>query len=222
MTAVLLLEDDPELGAQVQDRLRRAGLEVTWWREGRALVEGAVPPVQLVILDLMLPGVYGLDMLRSLRAWSEVPVMVLSARNDSADKVRALQLGADDYMTKPFWPDELVERVRARLRRPALTREGVISLPGLRIDRAARSVHVGEARAELTRAEFELLAALAERCGEALTRRALAERCLDAERDGAERALDAHLSRLRKKLGPTVVIETVWGIGYRLPRRDDA
>ncbi|MFO0630268.1 MAG: response regulator transcription factor [Polyangiales bacterium] len=222
MTAVLLVEDDLELGAQVQERLQRAGLAVTWWKEGRALVEGAVPAVQLVILDLMVPGVYGLDMLRALRGWSEVPVMVLSARNDSADKVRALQLGADDYMTKPFWPDELVERVRARLRRPTLTREGILALPGLRIDRAARSVHVADARVELTRVEFELLRALAERCGEALTRRALTERCLDTERDGGDRALDAHLSRLRKKLGPTVTIETVWGIGYRLPRRDGA
>src|SRR5438552_7016509 len=111
----------------------------------------------------MLPGAYGMDILRDLRAASETPVLVLSARNDSADKVRALQLGADDYMTKPFWPAELVARVRARLRRPALRREGAIEVGPLRIDTAEREVYVGDRRVETTRVELELLAALARR-----------------------------------------------------------
>jgi two-component system response regulator MtrA len=135
---------------------------------------------------------------------------------DTADKVRALKLGADDYLTKPFWPDELVERVRARLRRPLLAREGKIDLEELTIDLQAHEVKLAGARVELTPAEFGLLAALARRSGEAVTRRWLVENVLDPEREGNERTLDVHVSRLRKKLGPRSWIETVWGIGYRL------
>jgi DNA-binding response OmpR family regulator len=213
---VLVIEDDRELGAQIVARLRDAGYEPTWWQEGRRLGPGELPEADLVILDLMLPGAYGLDVLKDLRACSEVPVLVLSARDASADKVRALQLGADDYMTKPFWPEELIERVRARLRRPSLSRGDVIELGALRIDHARHEVHVRGARVELTRVEFDFLSALAERPGQAMTRAFLAERALDPERDGSERTLDVHVSRLRKKLGPGAFIETVWGIGYRL------
>ncbi len=212
---LLIVEDDEELGAQLVKRLKDAGYELQWWKEGRRLMQGELPEVELVILDLMLPGTYGMDMLKDLRAYSEVPVLVLSARNDTADKVRALKLGADDYMTKPFWPEELLERVRARLRRPKLGGGDIVELGSLRIDRARREVFVGDERVELTRVEFNFLAALAERPGEAVTRRWLAERALDPERDGSERTLDVHVSRLRRKLGGSF-IETVWGIGYRL------
>lgn len=213
---VLIVEDDAELGAQIVKRLKDAGYEPSWWREGRRLHPGALPDVALVILDIMLPGAYGLDMLKDLRGFSEVPVLVLSARNDTADKVRALKLGADDYMTKPFWPEELVERVAARLRRPMMQRSEIIEAGNLRIDRTSREVTRGGERVELTRVELDLLVALAQRPGAAVTRRSLAERVLDPERDGNERTLDVHVSRLRKKLGPGVCIETVWGIGYRL------
>ena len=213
---LLLVEDDGELGAQVEKHLRDAGHEVTWWREGRALVPGSLPEVDLVILDLMLPGTYGMDMLKQLRAHSEVPVLVLSARNDTSDKIRALQLGADDYMTKPFWPEELLERVRARLRRPQMAGESVIEVGALRIDRDRREARVAGAVVDLTRVELDFLLLLAERPGAAVTRRALTERILDPDRDGGERTLDVHASRLRKKLGPGTFIETVWGIGYRL------
>lgn len=213
---LLLIEDDRELGAQIVEHLRRGGFEPTWWREGRSLDHEPVPEVELVVLDLMLPGTYGLDLLKAFRARSDVPVLILSARNDTADKVRALQLGADDYMTKPFWPEELVERVRARLRRPSLERTSTIAVGALCIDRQRRDVRVDDVRVELTRVEFDFLVALAERPGAAMTRRSLAERALDPERDGTERTLDVHVSRLRKKLGARVTIETVWGIGYRL------
>jgi two-component system response regulator MtrA len=218
---LLLVEDDHELGAQIVKRLRDAGYEATWWKEGRPLGPGALPEVDLVVLDLMLPGTYGMDMLKQLRAHSVVPVLVLSARNDTVDKVRALQLGADDYMTKPFWPEELLERVRARLRRPTMARDGVLEVGALRVDLERREVHVNGARLDLTRVELEFLAMLAARPGSAITRRVLAERVLDPERDGSERTLDVHVSRLRKKLGSAVVIETVWGIGYRLAARLD-
>ncbi|WP_394840084.1 response regulator transcription factor [Pendulispora rubella] len=216
---VLLVEDDSELGAQIVHRLQDHGFEAVWWREGRRVAQEDLRGFDLVIVDLMLPGVYGMDMLKDVRTCSEVPVLVLSARDATADKVRALKLGADDYMTKPFWPEELMERVRARLRRPALGRGDVLEAGALRIDRARREAQWKGERLELTRVEFEFLSALAERPGEAMTRRALAERALDPERDGGERTLDVHVSRLRKKLaqmGETSLIETVWGIGYRL------
>lgn len=214
---ILVVEDDPELGGQIAKRLRTAGYDPLWWQEGRLVLRDDLVDVELVILDLMLPGTYGLDLLKSLRACSDVPVLVLSARNDTTDKVRALQLGADDYMTKPFWPDELIERVKARLRRPQLERQTRFELGSLRIDHERREVFVRAERIELTRLEFNLLAALAERHGAAVTRRWLVEHVLDADSEDSERTLNVHVSRLRKKLGRGGdCIETVWGIGYRL------
>lgn len=220
---ILLVEDDPQLGAQIAEHLRGAGFEPTWWREGRVLASGELPDVSLVVLDLMLPGTYGLDMLKSLRAFSEVPVLILSARNDTLDKVRALKLGADDYLTKPFWPEELIERVRARLRRPTLQKpDAVVELGPLRIDLQAHEVRVHGEVVELTRVEFALLAALARRPREAVTRQWLAEHVMDPEREGTERTLDVHVSRLRRKLGAQHGVETVWGVGYRLVPGDGA
>lgn len=219
---VLLVEDDRVLGAQVVELLKSAGFDPIWWTEGRRLTASTIPDVALVVLDLMLPGAYGLDMLKELRATCEVPVLVLSARNDSGDKVRALQLGADDYMTKPFWPAELIERVRARMRRPALQREGAIEVGPLRIDTNMREAYVSGRRIDLTRVELDLLAALARRPGDAITRQWLVQNVLDPSRDGGERTLDVHVSRLRKKLGDASFVETVWGIGYRLGVRRNA
>jgi two-component system response regulator MtrA len=214
---ILLVEDDRELGGQIVAHLERAGFSATWWTEGQRVHPGArIPEVSLVILDLMLPGVDGMDMLKDLRALSEVPLLVLSARNDTADKIQALKLGADDYMTKPFWPDELVERVRARLRRPTMQREACMEVGNLKIDLSARVVTVAGRVVDLTRVEFDLLGALARRQGAAITRQWLVENVLDPARDGSERTLDVHVSRLRKKLGPDNFVETVWGIGYRL------
>lgn len=217
---ILLLEDDRELGRQIADHLHKAGFEVDWWTEGRPLAPDEASRYSLLVLDLMLPGTYGLDVLKALRGGpggSDLPVLILSARNDTADKVRALKLGANDYMTKPFWPEELVERVRARLRRPTLQRrDGGIAVGALLLDPTSRAAALAGVPVELTRAEFDLLAALARRPGEAVTRQWLVEHVLSPERDGTERTLDVHVSRLRKKLGREGLIETVWGIGYRL------
>ena len=214
---ILLVEDDAKLGSQILEHLRGAGFEPIWWKEGRSLMSGDLPEVSLVVLDLMLPGTYGLDMLKAIRVFSEVPVLILSARNDTLDKVRSLKLGADDYMTKPFWPEEFVERVRARLRRPSLQKEeAIVEVGPLRLDFQAREVRVQGRVVELTRVEFELLAALARRPREAVTRQWLVEHVLDPEREGTERTLDVHVSRLRRKLGPVHCLETVWGVGYRL------
>jgi two-component system response regulator MtrA len=217
---ILIVEDDPQLGAQVEKRLRDAGYATTWWREGRHPMKESWPAVELVVLDLMLPGTYGMDMLKQLRTFSEVPVLVLSARTDASDKVRALSLGADDYLTKPFWPEELVERVRARLRRPTLVRSGeTLDVGELSIDLANHQARYRGHPLELTRVEFEILVTLARRPGAAVTRAYLVDHALDADRGGGARTLDAHVSRIRKKLGDESLIETVWGIGYRLLER---
>lgn len=213
---VLIIEDDPSLGPQLVEHLERAGLEAQLLRDGRRLEPDDLRDIELVVLDLMLPTLHGFDVLKHLRTHSAVPVLVLSARSEAGDKVRGLKLGADDYMTKPFWPEEFVERVRARLRRPLMRRDEGVVLGPLRLDLDARQAHVDGSAVELTPVEFELLAALAERPGAAVTRRALAERVLDPDGGGDERTLDVHVSRLRKKLGVSDLVQTVWGIGYRL------
>jgi two-component system response regulator MtrA len=220
MTArILLVEDDQRLGTQVADSLRQSGFEVIWRTRGDAVDEGDVQDTQLVVLDLMLPGAHGFDVLKRLRATANsVPVLVLSARQDTHDKVRAFELGADDYLSKPFWPEELLARVRARLRRPELaTATRALDVGPLGIDRDARRVTVDGQVIDLTRAEFEILSTLARRPGAAVSRSALVTSALDPDRDGDERTLDVHVSRLRKKLGAAGrLIATVWGVGYRL------
>jgi DNA-binding response OmpR family regulator len=212
---VLLVEDDLELAAQVQSHLEALDCEVITWREGHHIAEDFPPDVSLVVLDLMLPKVSGLDVLTELRRASDTPVLVLSARQDTADKVEALRRGADDYMTKPFWPEELQERVRARLRRPALQRGDRLTVGALELDLVRREARLGDRSVTLTRVEFELLLALARRPGAAVPRRWLVNNVLDVDKEGGERTLDVHASRLRKKLGAGL-IETVWGVGYRL------
>jgi two-component system, OmpR family, response regulator MtrA len=213
---ILVIEDDERLGAQIVEHLRKAGFETLRRSTGELILPGSLPGFSLLVLDLMLPGKHGLDILKHLRTYSEVPVLVLSARDSSADKVRAFKLGADDYLTKPFWPEELIERVRARLRRPAMQRGEPLRFGGLELDLGARQASMQGRPVELTRVEFDLLAALAQRAGEAVTRKWLADNVLDPDKEGTERTLDVHVSRLRKKLEGEELIETVWGIGYRL------
>jgi DNA-binding response OmpR family regulator len=213
---ILLIEDDPALGAQIVGHLRGAGFETRWLTHGRSFHESEDCDFDLLVLDLMLPGVGGLDILKRFRKRSDVPVLVLSARNDGETRVRGLQLGADDYLAKPFWPEELVERVRARLRRPTLQRATAIELGTLRVDLHTREVTVGGEAVALTGTEYAILAALARRRGAPVTRQSLAE-LLEADNENADRTVDVHVSRLRKKLGEAgEVIVTVWGIGYRL------
>ncbi len=214
---ILLVEDDERLGAQIAGHLKAAGFEPTWVKDGDTAMGTAPEPFALIVLDLMLPGAYGLDVLKRVRTRSDVPVLILSARNDTTDKVRALKLGADDFVTKPFWPEELLERVRARLRRPAMERDGVVVSGDLAVDLAGRRVTVGGEPVDLTKVEFDLLAALARRPGAAIPRAWLVDHCLDPEKEGDERTLDVHVSRLRKKLGSAAPrVATVWGVGYRL------
>ncbi|HNU68223.1 MAG TPA: response regulator transcription factor [Myxococcota bacterium] len=212
---IVLIEDDRELGAQIVAHLSRAGYQVELKTEGTFPIPADFQGVSLVILDLMLPGLGGMDILKHLRTFSDVPVMVLSARNNTSDKVRALKMGSDDYMTKPFWPEELVERVRARLRRPNLQKTGPLTVAGVCLDASRRTATAGGAGIELTRVEFDILASLMRRPGEAVTRQWLVANVLDPDKDSSERTLDVHVSHLRRKLGKENIIETVWGIGYR-------
>jgi two-component system response regulator MtrA len=215
---ILFVEDDPKLGRQVQASLDQAGFRVDWRQDGSQALEADPAVYQLIVLDLMLPGTYGLDILKAVRAaGSDVPVLVLSAKTDAAVKVRAFELGADDYLTKPFWPEELLARVQARLRRPLASTDGRLEVGTLALDPQARRAWAAGVPLELTRAEFDLLAALARRPGAAIERGWLAEHVLDPEREGSGRTLDVHVSRLRKKLGVLADrVETVWGVGYRL------
>jgi len=215
---ILLVEDDQKLGRQVQESLAEAGFQVDWLQDGDEALAADLGPYHLLVLDLMLPGTYGLDVLKHVReAGSDVPVLVLSAKADAAVKVRALDLGADDYLTKPFWPEELLARVNARLRRPTAATDGRLEVGPLGLDLAARCAYADGRLLDLTRAEFDLLLALARRPGAAIERGWLAEHVLDHDREGTGRTLDVHVSRLRKKLGAHAgCLKTVWGVGYRL------
>jgi len=214
---ILLVEDDVALGEQVAQTLSRAGFDPHWVQDGDA-ARGLEPDDYcVVVLDMMLPGTYGMELLKRYRQKSDVPVLMLSARDGTADKVRALQLGADDYVTKPFFPEELIARLQACLRRPNLVASARLIVGAIRIDLERRIVATSEGTVTLTPVEFEILVLLARRRGSAVTREALVDAALDPAHDGSRRTLDVHISRLRGKLGREArQLETVWGIGYRL------
>ncbi len=218
---ILLVEDDEGLGNQVADRLEREGYQVRWRTRGDHALAEDPNRYDLVALDLMLPGLFGMDVLRSMRERSDVPILVLSAKQDSASRLRAFELGADDYVLKPFWPDELVARVGARLRRPILERGGELQVGPLTLSRKEAVARRDGEALDLTRAEFDVLFALVRRKGSAVTREWLLDHTLcpdrsGTDRSGTDRAVDVHVSRLRRKLGPLgETIQTVWGVGYR-------
>ncbi|HIG86226.1 MAG TPA: response regulator transcription factor [Planctomycetes bacterium] len=218
---LLLIEDDKALAEQVIAQLSAQGYRVRWLADGEIALREDPAPYALIVLDLMLPKVNGLEILKNYRSRSDTPILVLSAKQDAVVKVKALQLGADDYLTKPFWPEELSARIAARLRRPILKREGGVEIGRLFVDLTAHRASVDAEDIQLTRAEWELLAALARQTGAAISREDLMEATLDPSRDGTMRTLDVHVSRLRKKLGPcSNYLHTIWGVGYRLEVKD--
>jgi DNA-binding response OmpR family regulator len=214
---VLVVEDEATIAASVAARLRAEGFRVEIASDGPSAVQraGDLSP-DLVVLDVMLPGMDGLEVCRQIQRHRPTPVLMLTARDSETDVLVGLGIGADDYMTKPFSPRELVARVKALLRRverrPGPDR-GPIRLGDLEIDPARRTVRRGDERVELTRTEFDLLLAMAERPGIVQSReRLLAE--VWGWRDGSGiRTVDSHVRGLRRKLGPDVV-RTVHGVGY--------
>jgi two-component system response regulator MtrA len=211
------VEDDERLGEQVVEHLRGEGFAPQWLRDGDEARKVDPDEYALIILDLMLPGTYGLDLLKCYRQSSDVPVLILSARNDTHDKVRGFKLGADDYITKPFWPEELLARVSARLRRPDIRRGEALCVGGLSLDIIGRRAQLDGHDITLTPVEYALLYTLMRRTDAAISRASLLDQALDPDRRGTERTLDVHVSRLRKKLGSEGWrVQTVWGIGYRL------
>jgi len=223
---ILVVDDEAGIRELVGSYLRNEGFEVDEAVSGEeALDRFGQGAHDLVLLDLRLPGMGGLDVLREIRRTSEVYVIVLTARADETDKLIGLELGADDYITKPFSPRELVARVRAvlRRRRDGETDDDVIRFDGLTIDIGRHEVRVGDGLAELTSLEFELLAALAEAPGRVFTRRQLIERVWGWDFYGDERLVDVHIGNLRKAIGDAAdeprFVGTVRGVGYKCVAR---
>ena len=215
----IVIEDDDAIASLVAAYLEQAGFEVV--REctgegGMNAVERRQP--RFVVLDLGLPDADGFELCRRLRGSGDVPILIVTARDEEADRVVGLELGADDYITKPFSPRELVARVRAILRRadPAPSDERVIELDGLRVDLRSRSVTIDGARVTLRTLEFELLAELARHPGHVVTRGRLLDRVWGVSFAGGTRTVDVHVAQLRKKLGRPDLIQTVRGVGYRI------
>jgi DNA-binding response OmpR family regulator len=224
--AVLLVEDDSRLGAMVAEYLGRHDLDVTVVPDGeRGLAALRRGRFDVVLLDVMLPGLDGFEVCRRIRAapeWAALPVLMLTARGEDVDKIVGLELGADDYLAKPFNPRELLARIRAVLRRGAGAPRARLAAGGLRLDLDAREVSVDGRRVVLTHYEFELLAALARAGGRVLSRDQLMDAVRGQEVEAFDRSVDVHVSRLRAKLekDPRAprYIKTVRGVGYALVR----
>jgi two-component system, OmpR family, response regulator RegX3 len=225
MSAILLVDDDPGVLDVVAFMLRREGFDVDEERDGTAALERARQNgYDIVILDVMLPGMSGTDVCRALRAESDVPIVMLTARDAEIDRVLGLELGADDYVTKPFSTAELLSRVRAILRRRDLDRATggatVRRLGGLQIDLGRHEVSVDGDRVHLTLSEFKVLSLLAEQPERVVSRRELMQHLWASEHVGDEHACEVHISNLRRKIEKDATqperLVTVRGLGYKL------
>ena len=223
---ILVVDDDPGVLDVVAFMLRREGFEVDEEKDGAAALDAArKQPYDIVILDVMLPGLSGTDVCRELRSESDVPILMLTARDAEIDRVLGLELGADDYVTKPFSAAELLSRVRAILRRRELDRvngTGVTprKLGGLQIDLGRHEVMVDGERVHLTLSEFKVLALLAETPDNVVSRRELMQHLWSSEHVGDEHACEVHISNLRRKIerdpSQPQRLVTVRGLGYKL------
>ncbi|HEX6315996.1 MAG TPA: response regulator transcription factor [Gemmatimonadaceae bacterium] len=221
---ILVVDDEPDIVALVVYHLAKAGYRISTASNGAdALRLARQDRPALVVLDLMLPGMSGLEVLEQIRAddsGQDIGVLLLTARREEPDRIKGLSSGADDYLTKPFSPQELVLRVRNILRRMSQAQSGVpdvVRVGPIVIDRSAHRVTVDNAELDLTPTEFKLLVTLAERRGRVQSRALLLEIVWDAAPDIQTRTVDMHVQRLRTKLGPAgELIETVRGFGYRL------
>jgi two-component system alkaline phosphatase synthesis response regulator PhoP len=224
MKTILVVDDEPNIVQVIRDYLERAGYRVRVARDGRSALEHAhTEPPDLIILDLGLPGMDGLDVTRELRKSSNAPIIMVTARGEESDKLVGLELGADDYVTKPFSPKELVARVRALFRRleshsgadAEVFHAGDLTfdLPRMRVTAVGREID------ELTPTEFELLAAMARRPGRVFTRSLLLDMVHGVAFESYERAIDAHIKNIRRKIEPNprepIYVLTVYGVGYK-------
>ena len=217
---VLLVEDEHSIGSMTRGYLERSGWRVVWVRSGEeALAEIGRHQVRIVILDIRLPGIDGFDVARMVRTRSDVPILMLTARDEEPDRVAGLELGADDYLTKPFSPRELVARMKAVLRRTdGRGAEDVLTLADVVLNRNAREVAVDGEAVELTTKEFDLLATLLENPGIVVSRDQLLDRVWGMTYPGGTRTVDVHVAQLRRKLGRPELIRTVRGAGYKTVR----
>jgi two-component system, OmpR family, alkaline phosphatase synthesis response regulator PhoP len=222
MTTVLVVEDEIEIARVVRDYLDNAGFEVIVVGDGGsaiASVRSAKP--DLLVLDLGLPGRDGLDVAREVRRWSNTPIVMLTARGDETDRVVGLELGADDYVVKPFSPKELVARIRAVLRRTRATQRGseILRAGDVEVDTGKMRVSIGGRQVELTPTEFQLLSTLVAEPGRVFTRGQLLDAVHGVAIESYERAVDAHVKNIRRKIEPEPglprYILTVHGVGYR-------
>jgi two-component system, OmpR family, alkaline phosphatase synthesis response regulator PhoP len=220
MSKILVIDDEPSIVNLVSAYLKPEGYEVYTASDGVAGLKAAKAyKPDLIVLDLMLPGMDGIELLSRLRRESEVYVILLTARTEETDKIVGLSVGADDYVTKPFSPRELVARIKSALRRLKTTatssESSILAFKRVTIDTGARIVTVDDHPVELTAIEFDLLKALAENRGRVLTREQLLEKVWGGSYYGEMRVVDVHLGHVRQKLGGDDLIATVRGVGYR-------
>jgi len=213
---VLVVEDERAIAEPLAEGLRREGFEVEWAPTGSAALEAA--RADLVLLDLRLPDMDGLDVCRRLRERSDVPIIVVTARGEESDRVAGLELGADDYVVKPFGLRELIARIRAVSRRGRVSSrdDGAVRIGELEVDPRTRRVRLGGDAIELTPKEFDLLASLARDPGAVVSRHRLLDEVWETSWYGSSKTIDMHVAALRRKLGDPGWIETVRGVGFRL------
>jgi len=231
MKTILVVDDELKITNLVRDYLVRAGFQVLTAADGReALAAARERKPDLLVIDLGLPDIDGLDVTRTLRKESSVPMIILTARDEETDKILGLELGADDYMTKPFSPKELVARVRAILRRGEINKldspVDVVHAGNLQIDLARHRVRVKDLEVELTATEFELLAVMARQPGRVFTRAQLLDAIHGVSFESFERAIDSHVKNLRRKIEPNpqepVYLIMVYGVGYKLAESSES
>lgn len=226
MSKILIIEDEEAIADLEKDYLELSGFEVEIASDGTLGLKKALEEeFQLVILDLMLPGVDGFEICRQIREVKNIPIIMVSAKKDDIDKIRGLGLGADDYMTKPFSPSELVARVKAHLNRyerlvsSNVKENSIIEIRGIKIDKTARRVWVNGEEKNFTSREFDLLAFLAENPNHVFTKEELFRKIWDMDSVGDIATVTVHIKKIREKIevnsAKPQYIETIWGVGYR-------
>ena len=226
MSKILIIEDEIEIADLEKDYLELSGFEVSIANDGKkGLVMALTEDYDLIILDLMLPGIDGFEVCKTLREKKNIPIIMVSAKKDDIDKIRGLGLGADDYMTKPFSPSELVARVKAHMARydrlvgSQAKVNDIIEIRGIRIDKTARRVYVDDVEKAFTTKEFDLLTFLAENPNHVFTKEELFREIWDMESVGDIATVTVHIKKIREKIeydtAKPQYIETIWGVGYR-------